>query len=45
MNKIHLKFHLRTDREAPDGLYPIYLYANIKDQAQNLWSKNIKHKD
>ncbi len=35
MNKIHLKFHLRTDRKASDGLYPIYLYANINGKRKH----------
>jgi len=29
MNKTHLKFQLRKDRANANGLYPIYLYANI----------------
>lgn len=35
MNKIHLKFHLRTDRANSDGLYPIYLYANINGERKH----------
>ncbi|MFA5973806.1 MAG: site-specific integrase [Lentimicrobiaceae bacterium] len=35
MNKIHLKFHLRTDRTTSDGLYPIYLYANINGERKH----------
>jgi site-specific recombinase XerD len=35
MNKIHLKFHLRTDRSTSDGLYPIYLYANINGERKH----------
>jgi len=35
MNKIHLKFHLRVERANSDGLYPIYLYANINGERKN----------
>ena len=35
MNKIHLKFHLRIDRTKANGLYPIYLYANINGERKH----------
>ncbi|MEI6059996.1 MAG: site-specific integrase [Bacteroidota bacterium] len=41
MNKIHLKFQLRTDRATAKGLYPIYLYANINGERKYF---TINHK-
>ena len=34
MNKIHLKFKLRTDRANANDTYPIYLYANINREVR-----------
>ena len=34
MNKTHLKFQLRSDHANANGLYPIYLYANINGKVK-----------
>lgn len=35
MNRIHLKFILRTDRANAEGSFPIYLYANINSERKS----------
>jgi site-specific recombinase XerD len=34
MNRIHLSFKLRTNRENVKGTYPLYLYANINKEVK-----------
>lgn len=34
MNKVHIKFKLRSDRSNSNGLYPIYMYANINGKVR-----------
>lgn len=39
MNRIHLKFVLRTDRTNALGTYPLYLYANINSERKSFTLK------
>ena len=41
MNRIHLKFVLRTDRTNAEGTYPVYLYAKINGEIKNFTLKRF----
>jgi len=39
MNRVHLKFVLRTDRTNAEGTYPVYLYASINSERKSFTLK------